>query len=120
MLKVAPCTVVRAINNSTFRKEREKSKGAGNIRNIYVLMGYKEGFVTQCQFFTILKKISIHIFFIFTNSFSISKLKDFKRSVAVCETACQYGVFLVLTIPIYILGNFGLLDLSFQTLLKYP
>ena len=87
-----------AINSSTFRKVREKSGGAGNIRNISALAGYKEGFVTQYRFFTILKKISIHIFSIFTNSFSVFKLKDFKRSMAVGETASQYGVFLVLTI----------------------
>ena len=68
MLKVAPCAVVRAINNSTFRKEREKSKGAGNIRNIYALMGYKEGFVTQCQFFTILKKNFPYIFSLFSQT----------------------------------------------------
>ena len=33
------------MNNSIFRKEWEKSKGVGNIRNISVLVGYKQGLV---------------------------------------------------------------------------
>ena len=98
MLKVAPCTVVRAINNSTFRKEQEKSKGAGNIRNIYALMGYKERVRHSMPILHNIKKKFPYIF----SLFSQTKLKDFKRSVAVCETASKYGVFLVLTILIYI------------------
>ena len=100
MLKVAPCAVVRAINNSTFRKEREKSKGAGNIRNIYALMGYKEGFVTQCQFFTILKKNFPYIF----SLFSQTRLCTYHRPSAggggdpgqgwgLCEGPCQSSYF---------------------------
>ena len=78
------------LNNSTFREEREKSKGAGNIRNISVLIGHKQGFV-----------ILYRHFLYFINSFSIFKLKGFKRFVALGETAGQYGVFLVLTIVIH-------------------
>ena len=33
------------MNNSIFRKEWEKSKGAGNIRNISVPVGNKQGLV---------------------------------------------------------------------------
>ena len=33
------------MNNSIFREEWEKSKGAENILNISVLIGYKQGFV---------------------------------------------------------------------------
>ena len=33
------------MNNSIFQEEWEKSKGAGNILNISVLVGYKQGFV---------------------------------------------------------------------------
>ena len=41
------------------------------------------------------------MFSIFINSFSVFKPKSFKRFVAVCETAGQYGVFLVLTTLIH-------------------
>ena len=33
------------MNNSIFQEEWEKSKGARNIRNISVLVGYEQGFV---------------------------------------------------------------------------
>ena len=39
------------MNNSTFREEREKSKGAGNISNISVLVGHKQGFVILYRHF---------------------------------------------------------------------
>ena len=39
-------TTLRIImNNSIFQEEWEKSKGARNIRNISVLVGYEQGFV---------------------------------------------------------------------------
>ena len=41
-----PGSALRIImNNSIFQEEWEKSKGARNIRNISVLVGYEQGFV---------------------------------------------------------------------------
>ena len=53
------------VNNSIFREEQEKSKGAGNIRNISLLVGYKQGFVISILILLKIKNIS-YIFSLFS------------------------------------------------------
>lgn len=81
-----------AINDSIFWEESEISKGVRNIRDISVLVGYKQEFVISIPILHKSKKISVCILSIFINSFSVFKMKGLKRFVAVCETASQYGV----------------------------
>ena len=85
------------INNSIFWEKRVKSKGAGKIRNISLLVGSKLGFVISIPILHKIKKFSYTFFSVFMNSLSAFKVKGFKGLEAVCETASQHGVFLVLT-----------------------
>ena len=88
------------VNNSNIQEEWEKSKGAGNIRNISVrLQGRVPHLNTDSSLLSIQNyQISIDIFSIFINSFGVFKSKGFRNFVAVCETPTQYDVFLILII----------------------
>ena len=72
------------VNNSIFREERGKSKGAENIRNISLLVGYKQGSASLIQILHKSKQFP-HIF----SLFSLARLVFFNR-----EASKDSGLFL--------------------------
>ena len=59
------CSSLRTtMNNSIFRDEWEKSKGAENIRNISGLIGYKQGFAMSIPILRKVKNVHIYIYFL--------------------------------------------------------